>query len=142
MMSLSSLRLTLGILLVLALAAGHVAGVPAHRHDILPGPLPSVEVSAPLPSTVAAPSQVPNPSPVTAQSASGPGALTMRGLGSSADGTEPSFGAAMATLEQMGIPAQAYIARREGPLTPDKLARKVKRIAGRVKTALTEATEG
>jgi hypothetical protein len=121
MMYLSSLRLTLGVLVVLALAAGHAAGIPAHRHDILPGPLPYVEVSAPLPSTVAAPSQGPNLSPAAAETGSGPAALTMRVLVISADGTEPSFGAAMATLEQMGIPAQAYIARREGPLTPEKL---------------------
>ncbi len=121
MMYLSSLRVTMVILLVLAMAAGHAAGVPTHRHDILPGPLPYMDVSAPLPSTIAPPSQGPNLSPGSAQSGSATGAMTMRVLVISADGTEPSFGATMATLEQLGIPAQAYIVRHEGPLTPEKL---------------------
>ncbi len=120
-MYLSSLRVTMGILLVLAMAAGHVAGVPVHRHDILPGPMPYVDVSAPLPSIITPPSQGPNLSPVSAQSGFATGAMTMRVLVISADGTEPSFGATMATLDQLGIPAQAYIVRREGPLTPEKL---------------------
>ena len=121
MMHLSSLRIIVGVLLVLAMAAGHVAGVPAHRHDILPGPLPTVEGSTPLPSTISPPAQ--GPSAALGSPASGftPGAMTMRVLVVSADGTEPSFGATMATLEQMGVPAHAYVVRREGPLTPDKL---------------------
>ena len=121
MMCLNGLRVTLGVLLVLAMTAGHVAGVPVHRHDVLPGSLPYVEVSTPLPDTMAPPSPGPALSPAAVSGGSAPGALTMRVLVVSADGTEPSFGAAMATLEQMGIPSHAYIVRREGPLTPEKL---------------------
>ena len=120
-MHLSSLRITMGVLLVLAMAAGHVAGVPSHRHDILPGPLPTVEGSTPLPSTVVPPAQGPGGSLASPQDGFTAGAMAMRVLVVSADGLEPSFGAAMATLEQMGIPAQAYVVRRDGPLTPEKL---------------------
>jgi hypothetical protein len=118
---LSSVRMMIGVLVVVAMAAGNVAGGPPHRHDILPGVLPNVENSSPLPPTAAPPAQGPNPSPVSTQSGSAAGALTMRVLVISADGREPSFGATMAALEQMGIPAQAYVVRRDGPLTPDKL---------------------
>jgi hypothetical protein len=47
--------------------------------------------------------------------------MTMRVLVVSADGMEPAFGAAMAALDELGIPAQAYVTRRDGPLTPEKL---------------------
>src|SRR5262249_28362347 len=121
MMYLRSLRMMMGALVMLAVAAGQVAGGPPHRHDILPGTLPNVDVSSPLPSTIAPPAQGQNPSPVSSQTPVAAGALTMRVLVLSADGTEPSFAATMAALEQMGIPAQAYIVRRDGPLTLEKL---------------------
>ncbi len=117
----TSARVSVGILLVLALTAGHVAGVIPHRHDILPGPLPFVEGSTPLPEagTPGSPDS-PTSAPATRQGR-GPGAMMMQVLVISADGTEPSFGALMAALDQFGIPAHAFIVRRDGPLTPEKL---------------------
>jgi hypothetical protein len=113
------LRLSLGFLGLLALATGPAAGVQPHRHDVLPGPVPYITPSTPLaPGT--APSEAASV-PWAGDSGGRPGAMMMRVLVISADGNEPSFQAAMAALDEMGIPAQAFIATRDGPLTPDKL---------------------
>jgi hypothetical protein len=117
----SSARVSAGLLLILALAAGHAAGGTPHRHDVLPGEVPFAGGSAPLSPSGAPPSQDPLPSSPAGPVGSGTGPMTMRVLVISADGTEPAFGAVMAALDQLGIPAQAFVARRDGPLTPEKL---------------------
>lgn len=117
----SSVRVSAGFLLILALAAGHAAGITPHRHDVLPGELPLSGGSAPLPQTAAPLSPEPLPSPLGTPQGGGPGPMTMRVLVISADGAEPAFGAAMAALDELGIPAQAYVTRRDGPLTSEKL---------------------
>ena len=116
-----SARISVGLLLVLALAVGHAAGVTPHRHDVLPGELPFAGGSAPLPITPTPASPDPLPVSPATQAGGGQGPMTMRVLVISADGTEPAFGAAMATLDQLGIPAQAFVTRRDGPLTAEKL---------------------
>lgn len=114
-------RASVGLLLILALTTGHAAGVIPHRHDVLPGDIPAVVGSAPLPpATTPIPQGGPASSPAT-QMGRGPRPMTMKVLVISADGTEPSFGASLAALDQLGIPSQVFIARRDGPLTPDKL---------------------
>jgi len=117
----SSARVTVGFLLILALAAGHATGITPHRHDVLPGELPLSGGSAPLPQTAGPASPDPVPPSVGTPQGGGAGPMTMRGRVISADGTEPAFGAAMAALDELGIPAQAYVTRRDGPLTPEKL---------------------
>lgn len=109
------------VLLLLAFLGGTASGAVPGPPSVPPGVMPQVIPSFPL-----VPSRGPSD---MAQGVGGPGERgsragyprIMRVLVVSADGREPAFAAVMAALDELGVPADAYVVRRDGRLTPERL---------------------
>jgi peptidoglycan/xylan/chitin deacetylase (PgdA/CDA1 family) len=103
---------------LLSLLGGAAAGA-----TLAPAPPPGVMPPV-VPSSPLAPGRGPSEFAQGGSPASRAGSpRVMRVLVISADGREPAFAAALAALDQLGVPADSFVARRDGRLTMDRLVR-------------------